>query len=88
VTRHADTARRHGEEDASHPGLIPSASSQPTRLARASRFFVDVFFTPFFPLVYSTDIVFGGWTALRYKDTMRIATALEIGTQTRAVDER
>jgi hypothetical protein len=49
---------------------------------------VDIFFTSSFPLVYFSEIVFGGCPALSYKDTMGMATALEIETETRAVDER
>ena len=81
-------SRRHVEEDATHSGLIPPASSEPTRLARGESVFVDLFFTSSFPLVYFSEMVFGGCTTLSYKDTMGMATALEIETETRAVDER
>jgi hypothetical protein len=49
---------------------------------------VDAFFTLSFPLLHFSEMVFGGCTALSYKDTMGMATALEIETETRAVDER
>jgi hypothetical protein len=50
---------------------------------------VDNFFSPrFFHSLTSLTWFFGGCAALRYKDTMEMAAALEIGTQTRAVDER
>ena len=51
-------------------------------------FFVDIFFTSSFPVVHFFEMVFGGCSTLSYKDTMGMATALEIETETRAGDER
>jgi hypothetical protein len=76
------------EEDATHPGLIPPASSE-HRLASPGRVgLCAVFFTSSFPLVHFFEMVFGGCSPLSYKDTMGMATALEIEIEIRAVDER